>query len=111
MTSKGQIEGSGAGLLMGFQYLMVQLKADGKERRWRTYPPFQYLMVQLKESYENGIRIIIRISIPHGTIKSEHKILPTNVLSIFQYLMVQLKVSSDGNRGLRFLNFNTSWYN
>ena len=100
------------GMMLKFQYLMVQLKARLTKITSQLGVKFQYLMVQLKGFCVYGFSDFYGISIPHGTIKRSVALfafsltvisIPHGTIkswyqgtyglfqTVFQYLMVQLK--------------------
>jgi len=66
-------------------------------------------MVRLKACQRFFYRIICKISIPYGAIKSNENYQPADDENVFQFLMVRLKEENLNYSAKQLLNFNSLW--
>ena len=96
--------------LVGFQFLMVRLKAVSVA----VPAPSVYISIpygSIKSSCSVSLGALCHISIPYGSIKSHrNNKAEIGIKIIFQFLMVRLKVMPQNSVMMSLCNFNSLWF-
>ncbi len=77
---------------MGFQFLLVRLRADPAPNFVVAFFIFQFLLVRLRANRNSRNRVAGPISIPSGAIKRGAGAIAVKVEKKFQFLLVRLRV-------------------